>query len=140
MRRTNRGPAGQPGPASAPRTFPHHHYFDFADSLRQVLELYGHHLDIAMDGPSGLKLAASKEYAAIVCDIGLPGMDGYEVAHRLRGERATSRVTMIALTAYSSEEAIRQSREAGFDAHLVKSAPLEDVLSALGIQIPAVAA
>lgn len=57
--------------------------FDYADLLRYVLEFYGHCADIALDGPSGLRLASAGLYDAVLCDIGLPGMKGYEVARRL---------------------------------------------------------
>jgi CheY-like chemotaxis protein len=110
--------------------------FEFADSLRYLLELYGHRADIATDGPTGLRIAASGLYDAIVCDIGLPGMNGYEVARRLRDERATSGATIIAVTAYGSDEAKRQCFAAGFDSHLVKPASVTDILSRLGINIP----
>jgi len=62
----------------------------------------------------------------ILCDIGLPGMDGYAVARSLRGEPATSGAHLIALTGYGRESDRRRTREAGFDLHLVKPVePLE---------------
>ena len=110
--------------------------FEYAESLRYLLELYGHQAAIATDGPSGLRLASSGLYDAIVCDIGLPGLSGYEVARRFRSDPGTARVSMIAVSAYGSAEAKRQSFAAGFDAHLVKPAPVTDILSSLGIHIP----
>ena len=80
--------------------------FEYADSLRDLLELYGHRADVATDGPSGLRLASAGLCDAILCDIGLPGMSGYEVAQHLRSERATSGIS-IAVTAYGSTEAKR---------------------------------
>src|SRR5687768_2888182 len=64
--------------------------FDCADSLRYLLSLYGQHADVAGDGPTGLRLASGGLYDAIVCDIGLPGMSGYDVVRQLRSERATA--------------------------------------------------
>ena len=115
-------------------------YFDYAASLRDLIELYGHHADIATDGPSGLELASTRRYDVIVCDIGLPGMNGYEVARQIRTQRATADVSIIAVTVYDSAEVKRRSFAAGFDAHLVKSAPVANTLSGLGIHIPATTA
>ena len=110
--------------------------YEYADTLRYLLELCGHRADIAGDGPSGVKLALFGAYDAILCDIGLPGMTGYEVARRLRREPATAQVRMLAVSAYGSDEAKRQSYASGFDGHLVKPAPVADILSQLGIEVP----
>jgi CheY-like chemotaxis protein len=101
-----------------------------------LLSLYGHHADIATDGASGLRLASGARYDAIVCDIGLPGMSGYDVVRQLRSERATARTSIVAVTAYGSAEAKRQCFAAGFDAHLLKPMSLTDILSVLGISNP----
>ena len=110
--------------------------FDCADSLRYLLSLYGHHADVAADGPTGLRLASGGRYDAIVCDIGLPGMSGYDVVRQLRSEPATARTPVIAVTAYGSAEAKRQCFAAGFDAHLLKPASLTEILAVLGISNP----
>jgi CheY-like chemotaxis protein len=74
---------------------------------------------------------------AVLCDIGLPGMNGYEVAERLREQPAFQKTPLIALTGYGEEEARRRSKEAGFDYHLVK--PVEpEVLDALLDSLPIV--
>jgi two-component system, sensor histidine kinase len=130
---------GPPNPLPAPerlRILIIEDNFDYADTLRHLLGLYGHHADVATDGPSGLRLASSGRYDSILCDIGLPGMDGYEVARRLRSEPATSGVAIIAVTAYGSAEAKRQCFAAGFDAHLLKPASIAEIMSSLGIHIP----
>lgn len=110
--------------------------FEYADTLRYLLEYCGHSADVAVDGPSGVRLALSGSYSAIICDIGLPGLNGYEVAKRLRSEAATAGIRMIAVTAYGSAEAKRQCFAAGFDAHLLKPASVTDVLAQLGIRSP----
>jgi CheY-like chemotaxis protein len=86
-----------------------------------LLRLGGHDVRVAHDGPAGLEAAASTPPDAVFLDIGLPkGMDGYDVARRLRAQPALGSALLIALTGYGQEEDRRRSRGAGFDAHLVK--------------------
>lgn len=97
---------------------------DTADSLAALLETYGHTVSVAYTGPDGLAAAlASKPDIAIV-DIGLPGMDGHELARQLRAQPNGADCLLIAATAYSREEDIARSAAAGFDAHFVKPVPL----------------
>ena len=108
---------------------------DSADSLRMVLELYGYEVNVAYTGPEGVKAAEEWHPNVVLCDIGLPGLDGYGVARRLRGNPATAKTRMIAVTGYGAEEDCYRSREAGFDRHMVKPVDPEDLhqaLSALG--------
>ena len=93
---------------------------DAADMLAATLELRGHDLRVAHDGEAAL--AAAKEIAphVIFLDIGLPGMDGYEVARKLRADPAFEETVVVALTGWGSEEDKRRASEAGFDAHLTK--------------------
>ena len=103
---------------------------DSAEMMSLVLELGGHEVRTAHDGPEALEAALRFQPQAVLCDIGLPGMNGYEVAARLREQPAFERTPLIALTGYGQEEARRRAKEAGFDYHLVKPvAP--DALSAL---------
>ena len=104
---------------------------DAAESLRALLELLGHAVDVAASGDAGLKLALEREPDAIVCDIGLPGMDGYSVARALRAHARTRAVRLIALTGYGHEENRREARAAGFDDHLVKPVHPQELLRAL---------
>ncbi len=92
---------------------------DARDALRVLLELDGYDVEAAGDGPQGLEIARAKTPAAALIDIGLPGMDGYEVARRLRA-LAGPRSFLVALTGYSDLEDRRRAEEAGFDAHVVK--------------------
>jgi two-component system CheB/CheR fusion protein len=93
---------------------------DSAESMALLLRLNGHEVRIAHDGPSALAEARSFEPQVVLCDIGLPGMDGYEVAARLREQQAFKQTPLIALTGYGQEGARRRAKEAGFDYHLVK--------------------
>ena len=95
---------------------------DAADSLRILLEVYGYQVTVAYTGPDGVKAAEEHRPAVVICDIGLPGMDGYRVARALRENPATAAARLIALTGYGQEEDRRRAREAGFDEHLTKPA------------------
>jgi signal transduction histidine kinase len=103
---------------------------DTADSMRLLLELQGHHVTVAYTGPDGVQAARTARPDIVLCDIGLPGMDGYTVAGELRGRPETARARLIAVTGYGQDEDRRRSRQAGFDAHLVKPVAPE-VLEAL---------
>ncbi len=93
---------------------------DAADSLALLLRLQGHEVRMAHDGPAALQIAAASRPDLVFLDIGMPGMDGYEVARRLRGEPGLRSVVLVALTGWGQGEDRRRSREAGFDHHLVK--------------------
>ena len=100
---------------------------DAAEMLALFLRSEGHEVRSAHDGPAALRTAESFRPEVVVLDIGLPRMDGYEVARRLR-ERAGPRTPLlVALTGYGQEEDRRRAREAGFDAHLVKPADPEEL-------------
>jgi CheY-like chemotaxis protein/nitrogen-specific signal transduction histidine kinase len=103
---------------------------DSAEMMSFLLRLGGHEVRTAHDGQEALEAARVFVPQAVLCDIGLPGMNGYEVAERLREQPAFQETPLIALTGYGEEEARRRSKEAGFDYHLVK--PVEpEVLDAL---------
>jgi two-component system, sensor histidine kinase len=93
---------------------------DARDTLRMMLELSGHEVFEAAEGDSGLRLLRSKRPRIALIDVGLPGIDGYDVARRYRAQAADSDVVLVALTGYGTDEARRRSHEAGFDHHLVK--------------------
>jgi PAS domain S-box-containing protein len=92
---------------------------DAAESLAVVLRSVGHTVRTAHCGPAAVQVAAALRPEAVVLDIGLPGMDGYEVAQQLRRGPAAG-ASLIALTGYGQEEDRRRSKAAGFDHHLVK--------------------
>lgn len=93
---------------------------DTAEMMSVLLTMAGHDVKIAHSGPAALEAAAVHRPDAIVLDIGLPGLDGYQVAQRLRQDPATRDVLLIAASGYGQESDRRRSREAGFDHHLVK--------------------
>lgn len=104
---------------------------DAADSLRMLLELAGAPVDVAYDGTSALALLQSRRPAVAFVDIGMPGMDGYELARRVRADSRLARVTLIALTGWGSDDDRRRSKDAGFDHHLVKPVDFETVRTLL---------
>jgi signal transduction histidine kinase/ActR/RegA family two-component response regulator len=101
---------------------------DSNQTLAMLLEIAGHEVESAYDGPSGLALVNTVAPDAIVLDIGLPGMDGYEVAAHLRGESATKDTFIVALTGYGQACDVVKARQAGFDAHLLKPARMDEML------------
>ena len=100
---------------------------DAADSLRMLLELVGFEVDVAYTGPQGVEKALRWRPHVVLCDIGLPGLNGYGVAQQLRRNPATSESHLIAITAWGEEKDKQRGREAGFDHFLVKPASPEDL-------------
>ena len=98
---------------------------DARESLRMVLESAGHDLLEAADGESGVERAISSRPHLALVDIGLPGIDGCEVAKRIRS--ADPSIRLVALTGYGRDEDLAASRAAGFDAHLVKPVSVEQL-------------
>jgi PAS domain S-box-containing protein len=92
---------------------------DAAEMMRVMLEVKGHDVRIAADGVQAVALAETFEPQIAFLDIGMPRMDGYEAARRIR-EHLRDRVTLVALTGWGQDEDKRRSREAGFDHHLTK--------------------
>jgi PAS domain S-box-containing protein len=95
---------------------------DVTDTMALLLKVDGHDVRTAPDGPTALAAAQAFRPEVVILDIGLPGMDGYEVARRLRQQGDLQKAMLVALTGYGQEEDRRRSQEAGFDAHLVKPA------------------
>ncbi len=104
---------------------------DAAQSLSHLLEFSGHEVHRAYSGPAALAAAAEVRPDVILLDIGLPEIDGYEVARRLRADPALANVLLIALSGYCQDEDRRRSREAGFDHHVGKPAGHRDLLRLL---------
>lgn len=103
---------------------------DVADSLVMLLECLGAEVRVAYDGPSALETLIGFAPEIALIDIGMPGMDGYETAKRIRERPQGRDLTLIALTGWGQEEDRRRTREAGFDRHLVKPVN-DDVLQEL---------
>lgn len=94
---------------------------DSADMLAALLKFSGHETHTAHDGLAAVEAASRHDFDVIVLDIGLPVLNGYEAARRIRAQnRGTHRPALVALTGWGQEEERRQSDEAGFDAHIVK--------------------
>jgi CheY-like chemotaxis protein len=102
---------------------------DYADGLCTVFELYGHQATTRYDGILGLEAALQAPPDVIVCDIGLPGMDGYEIARALRANPRTAQVCLVAVTGYGSARDRELTGAAGFDAHLTKPAEAAEILA-----------
>jgi two-component system CheB/CheR fusion protein len=112
---------------------------DAAETLREVLELGSHEVAVAHDGPAALESARSVRPEVVLCDIGLPGMDGYAVARAFRADPALRDAYLVALTGYAMPDDHEKARAAGFDEHVAKPAGTER-LEALLARAPARAA
>ena len=103
--------------------------YDAANSLVLVLNLSGHTAEAVYGASEALRRAAQLQPEVILLDIGLPGMDGYEVARRLRAAGNTARI--MALTGYGQHEDVQRGKAAGFNAHLIKPVDLQQLLRKL---------
>jgi CheY-like chemotaxis protein len=98
---------------------------DAAETLAMLMQELGHDVRTAHDGPTGLEAAYDYRPSVVLLDIGLPGLDGYEVAKRMRQQPVLQSVVLVAMTGYGKESDRKRAQEAGFDHHLVKPAKLE---------------
>lgn len=109
---------------------------DARQVLRRLLELWGHQAEVAVDGLQGVEMAISLRPEVALVDIGLPGINGYEVAQRVRSALGNG-IVLIALTGYGQPEDVQKATEAGFDLHLTKPiepVKLEQLLGGIGPQ------
>ena len=112
---------------------------DAADSLGGVLQLLGADVRIARNGGAAIDAAAAFHPAAVFLDLGMPGLDGYETARRIRALPDGGAIMLIALTGWGQERDRLQTKAAGFNCHLVKPADiggLQTVLASLARQTP----
>ena len=93
---------------------------DAAESMAVLLRMEGHLVDIAYDGPAALEAVRSMRPDVVLLDLGLPGIDGFELAERLRAMPDGARTLLIAISGYGQDEHREKSRRAGFDRHFVK--------------------
>jgi CheY-like chemotaxis protein len=93
---------------------------DIADGLKDWLEVLGHRVTVARDGKSGLDFISRGRPQLVLCDLGLPELDGIEVCRLVRALPADAQPVMVALTGWGREDDLRRTKEAGFDHHLVK--------------------
>jgi len=111
---------------------------DAALSLSMLLKLEGHNVSVAHDGKTALDMATASVPDAIFLDIGMPGMDGFEVARRIRATPQLQNIRLIALTGWGQEEDRRRTAQVGFDFHLVKPpepADIEGILHSLNASL-----
>lgn len=112
---------------------------DAAESMRVLLKLMGAEVRAAFDGLEALEVAASFRPQAILLDIGMPKLHGYDVARRLRQEKGGREIVLVALTGWGREEDRRRAEEAGFDGHLIKpvqASALRELLESLMERTP----
>ncbi len=103
--------------------------------LCRLLERWGHQVTPAADGEEGLKLMLENPPEVALVDIGLPGINGYDVARAVRSEPALAKVRLIALTGYGQEKDRELTTEVGFDKHLVKPVDLADLTEIFGARV-----
>jgi PAS domain S-box-containing protein len=104
---------------------------DAGQSLAEILELHGHHVRLARDGRSGLELARAHRPDVVLCDLGLPDLDGFEVARAIRREDPARAIRLVALSGWAQPEDRARARDAGFDAHVAKPPELDRLLALL---------
>ena len=109
---------------------------DSADSLGLLLQTLGAETEAVYDGPSALKALQRQQPAVVFLDIGLPGMDGYEVAERMRRTPEGRNAKLIALSGWAQQDDLRRSQEAGFDRHLAKPVDLDTLTALLNAMAP----
>jgi DNA-binding response OmpR family regulator len=100
-----------------------------ADTLRLILEMDGYEVAVARDGEAAIGLAAEFRPDVAILDIGLPRMNGYELAGRLRAQTQSRHARLIAFTGYGDEASQCRTKAAGFDHHVVKPANIEHLLA-----------
>jgi CheY-like chemotaxis protein len=107
---------------------------DAAETLKIALELCDHLVEVAYTGPEGIERSRAWQPELVICDIGLPGMDGYAVARAIRANPALRSIPLVALTGYAGPDDVERALAAGFDLHLAKPpdlVSLEKVLAEL---------
>ena len=102
-------------------------YHDAAVSLARLLERWGFQPAVAFDGSSALALASADPPAAVLLEVGLPGLDGYELAARLRELPGMGQALLVALIGYGQKEDVRRCSAAGIDLHLLKPCDPEEL-------------
>ncbi len=104
---------------------------DAAESLADFIRMLGHTADVAYDGPAAIEKTRTNRPDVLLCDLGLPGMTGFEVARTLRA-RAAEPIQLVAVSGYAQPEDVKRAIEAGFDAHIAKPCDPEKIERLLG--------
>jgi PAS domain S-box-containing protein len=124
---TAAAPASSPRESARARILVVEDNVEAAETLVMLLEVLGHEVHVAHDGPAALELARAKTPRVLLVDIGLPGMDGYEVARRAREDPRLRGAVLFALTGYGRDEDRAAALAAGFNGHLVKPVTAEAI-------------
>lgn len=131
--RENRAELPEPArPAEAKRVLVIEDNVDAAASLQELIAMFGHRVEVAHDGREGLERARRFHPDVVFCDLGLPGVDGYEVARALRADPEQRCAFLVALSGHTLPEDIHRARAAGFQEHLAKPASAEALQALLG--------
>lgn len=104
---------------------------DAADSMARLLGLTGYDVQVAYDGFVGLALADTLQPTAVLLDLGIPHMDGFEIAHAIRQREWGRQALLIAVTGWSRQQDEAAAQQAGFDCYLVKPVPTTTLLTVL---------
>ena len=107
-----------------------------AETTGQLLAMLGHNVTLSHDGPGALEQARRLRPNAIILDIGMPGMSGYEVCRQLREDPAFTQTVVIAQTGWGEDRDREEARDAGFDFHLTKPVSVDDLSQALAGTLP----
>jgi CheY-like chemotaxis protein len=99
--------------------------WDIASTLRDVLATRGHRAEVATDGVSAATRARALQPEVVICDIGMPGMSGYDVARAFRADPSLKHICLVAFSGYAGPEDVERCRKAGFDHFLPKPVALE---------------
>jgi signal transduction histidine kinase/ActR/RegA family two-component response regulator len=124
-------PAEEPSTPATCRVLVIDDRIDASYPVKVLLEKDGHQVRVASDGPTGIEAARTFNPQVIFCDIGMPGMDGYEVARMLRADNDLCLAYLVALTGFGQDEDRQRARAAGFDQHLTKPASQADLRGAI---------
>jgi CheY-like chemotaxis protein len=126
-----RKPAGDATPKAPSRILVVDDLAASAETLMTLLEMEGYDVRVANEGMEALRIAEDFRPDVVLLDIGLPGMNGFEVANKLRQQPESRNALLIALTGYGEAESRSRSAQAGFDFHMVKPADVNVLLSLL---------
>jgi CheY-like chemotaxis protein len=124
-------PAGAGGADVAQRILLVEDSEDAAEALRGALRAHGHEVEIVGDGLEAVDKARAMRPDVVLCDLSIPGIDGYEVARRLRADAGLAKTPLIALSGHASPEDHQRSRLAGFDEHLAKPVRIDKLLESI---------